>query len=389
LLKIDGKVHQETVELLQTLVSIRSTNPPGNEEKIASIVIRFLAENGINATLVPLEEGRSSVVARIPGSDPGSIVLCGHLDTVKVDEEKWSVPPFEGRIEDEKIYGRGTADMKGGVAVILKIAKLIAQEGVSLNKSLVLVLTADEEGAYRGAASVARSGLIDDAEFLLITEPTAGQAYIGQKGELWVEATFYGKAAHGAVPELGVNTILPAAVFCLELAEVAEGFKEQEGRGRTSLNIGQFNGGWQVNVVPDTARVRLDSRVVSDEEKERVIELVETLGQNAAAQVGAGFLSKVTNYKPPIVSDFRNPYVQSFMSVVAGEKQELAKAEIAPYSTDAVSIIPRIKIPVVIYGPGDIAQAHQPDEFLELSSLYEALDVFARFLNEVVIKRND
>jgi len=276
--------------------------------------------------------------------------------------------------------------MKGGVAVTLEIAKLITQEGVSLNKSLVLVLTADEERAYRGAASVAQSGLIDDAEFLLITEPTAGQAYIGQKGELWVEATFSGKAAHGAVPELGINTILPAAAFCLELAAVAEGFKEQEGRGRTSLNIGQINGGWQVNIVPDTTRVRIDSRVVSDAEKGMVLDLVKRLGENAATHVGARFSYKTYNYKPPIVSDASNPYVRGFLAAVAGSDQALYNVEIAPYSTDAVEIIPRIDVPLVIYGPGSIAQAHQPDEYLELSSLFEALDVFTRFLNSTMIR---
>lgn len=377
MLTVDGEVRQETTELLQALVRIRSTNPPGNEDRIATYVKHFLIENNVEATLVPLERRRSSVVARISGSEPGSVVLCGHLDTVKVDEEKWSVPPFEGRIEDEKIYGRGTADMKGGVAVILEIAKLITQEGVSLNKSLVLVLTADEEWAYRGAASVAQSGLIDDAEFLLITEPTAGQAYIGQKGELWVEATFSGKAAHGAVPELGVNTILPAAAFCLELAA---GFKVQEGRGRTSLNIGQFNGGWQVNVVPDTARVKLDFRLISKEEKARVLNLVQKLGNKAATRAGARFSSKVLNYKAPIVSDIRNPYVRRFLRAVAAVTGSVPKEEIAPYSTDAVAIIPKLGIPVVIYGPGSIAQAHQNDEYLELTSLSEALDVLAWFL---------
>ena len=380
MLTLDEKVRQETVKLLQALVRIRSGNPPGNEDEIAAYVKDFLAQNDIDTTLIPLQEGRSSVVARIAGSEPGSIVLCGHLDTVNVNEEKWSVPPFEGRIEDGKIYGRGTADMKGGVAVILEIAKLITQEGESLNKSLVLVLTADEEWTYRGAASVAQSGLIDDAEFLLITEPTGGQTYIGQKGELWVEATFSGKAAHGAVPELGVNTILPAAAFCLELAAVAEGFKEQEGRGRTSLNIGQFNGGWQVNIVPDTARVRLDFRVISEEEKARVLNLVQKLGNKAATEAGARFSSKVSNYKEPIVSDLHNPYVRNFLRAVAAVTGSVPKEEIAPYSTDAVAIIPKLGIPVVIYGPGSIAQAHQLDEFLELSSLYEALDVFARFL---------
>jgi succinyl-diaminopimelate desuccinylase len=386
LLKIDASVQKETVELLKRLVGIRSVNPPGNEDEIASFVKGFLVENKIDTTLVPLEEGRSSVVARIPGSEPGSVVLCAHLDTVNADEEKWTVPAFEARIDGGRMTGLGTADMKSGLAAILEIAKLVAESGITPKKSLVLALTADEERAYRGAASVAESGLIDDAQFLVIPEPTAGKAYCGQKGELWVEAEFVGRAAHGSMPEQGINTILPASRFCLTLAEEAKGFPEVPGRGRTSLNIGQINGGWQVNIVPDTTRVRLDSRVVSDEEKEMVLDLVKRLGENAVAQVGARFSSKVYNYKPPIVSDADDPYVKSFLVAVTDSEQTLPKVEIAPYSTDAVEIVPRLNIPVVIYGPGDIAQAHQPDEFLELSSLYEALRVFARFLDGTVIE---
>lgn len=381
MLIIDDQVREEIVELLQGLVRIRSANPPGNENEIAAYVQEFLVANGIEAAFVPLEEGRSSVVARIPGREPGSVVLCGHLDTVNANEEKWSVPPFEGHIDEGKMYGRGTADMKGGVAVILEIAKLIAREDVPLNRSLVLVLTADEERAYRGAESVAKSGLIDDAECLIITEPTAGRAYIGQKGELWVEATFSGKAAHGSVPELGVNSILPAAAFCLELTAAAEGFEEREGRGRTSLNIGQFEGGWQVNIVPDMARVKLDFRVISGQEKVRVLNLVQELGNEAATQAGARFSSRVLNYKAPIVSDVRNPYVRRFLGAVAEVTGSIPKGEIAPYSTDAVAVVPTLGIPVVVYGPGSIAQAHQPNEYLELASLYEALDVLARFLD--------
>ncbi|MEA1871298.1 MAG: M20 family metallopeptidase [Candidatus Bipolaricaulota bacterium] len=388
MLKIDARVQKETVELLKTLVGIKSANPPGSEDEIANFAKSFLAKNGIEATLLPLEEGRSSVVARIPGSEPGSIVLCAHLDTVNADEEKWTVPAFEPQIVDGRMTGLGSADMKSGLATILEIAKLIVEKDLPLKKSLVLVLTADEEKAYRGAASVAKSGLIDDAEFLVIPEPTAGKAYIGQKGELWVEAVFEGKAAHGAMPEQGINTILPASEFCLALAEEAKGFPEVVGRGRTSLNIGQIDGGWQVNIVPDTTRVRIDSRVVSDADKEMVLNLVKQLGEDAATHVGARFSYKIFNYKPPIISDENNPYISGFLAAVAGSDQALYNVEIAPYSTDAVSIIPKLKIPVVIYGPGDIAQAHQPDEYLELSSLYEALDLFARFLNSMVIEQN-
>ena len=388
LLKIDARVQKETVELLKTLVGIRSANPPGNENEIANFAKLFLAKNGIDATLLPLEEGRSSVVTRIPGSEPGSIVLCAHLDTVNADEEKWTVPAFEPRIIDGRMTGLGSADMKSGLATILEIAKLIVEKALPLKKSLVLALTADEEKAYRGAASVAKSGLIDDAEFLIIPEPTGGKAYCGQKGELWVEAMFEGKAAHGSMPEQGINTILPASEFCLALAEEAKGFPEVPGRGKTSLNIGQIDGGWQVNIVPDTTRVRIDSRVVSDAEKEMVLDLLKRLGENAATHVGARFSYKTYNYKPPIVSNASNPYVRGFLAAVAGTDRPPSKVEIAPYSTDAVEIVPRIDVPLVIYGPGDIAQAHQPDEYLELSSLYEALNLFARFLNSMVIEQN-
>lgn len=381
----DNAIKQEVLELLKTLVSIRSVNPPGGEEEIVVVVKKLLADGGIESTIVPLEEGRSSLVARVrgraSGQRQGSIVLCGHLDTVNADEKKWTVPPFEPRVDGNRMWGLGAADMKGGVAVIMALIMQIVRSGQSPNRDIVLALTADEEYAYRGAASIARSGLIDDAEFLLITEPTGGKAYCGQKGELWVEATFSGKAAHGSMPEQGVNTIIPAAEFCLALAEAANRFKETSGRGRTSLNIGQIDGGWQVNIVPDTTEVRIDSRVTSDEDKAMVLDLVERLGENAASHVGARFAYRVYNYKPPIISDVDNPHLKRFQAAVAGSGRPAPVVEIAPYSTDAVAIVTEIDVPVVIYGPGDIAQAHQPDEFIELESLYDSLAVVARFLN--------
>ena len=382
---IDDVVYRETIDLLEKLVSIRSANPPGNENEIAGVVNDLLRENGISTEVVPLSEGRSSLVARIPGRESGSIVLCGHLDTVNADEEKWTHPPYEPHIEGDRMWGLGSADMKSGVATIIEIALLVARSGAQPRKDIVLALTADEEHAYTGAASIAESGLIDDAQFLLITEPTAGKAYCGQKGELWVEATFSGKAAHGSVPETGVSAILPAMRFCLNLNERAKKFSKVPGRGRTSLNIGQFEGGWQVNIVPDTASVKLDIRVVSVEDKKMVLQLIEDLGAEEAKREGASFSMNVFADKDPIVSDAEDQYVQAFLSAVAAGG-EPPVVEIAPYSTDAVEIVPRLKVPVVIYGPGNIAQAHQPDEFLELSSLRMALGVIASFVNDTLGK---
>ncbi len=383
MLVIDDAAYQKTIAILEKLVSIRSVNPPGNEDEIAQVVKKLLSENGIDSAIVPLAKGRSSLVARIPGRESGSIVLCGHLDTVNADEEKWTVPAFEPRVENGRMWGLGSADMKSGVATIIEIGLMIARSGIRPKRDIVLAFTADEEHGYSGAASVVKSGLIDDAQFLLITEPTAGKAYCGQKGELWMEATFTGKAAHGSMPAQGVNTIIPASEFCLALVQDARGFPEIPGRGTTSLNIGQINGGWQVNIVPDTTKVRIDSRVVSDADKNMMVDLVAKRGKAAAARVDAGFSSTVFNYRSPIVSDANDEYVRAFLSAVAGDGQQ-QEIEISPYSTDAVEIVPHLGVPVVIYGPGNIAQAHQPDEFLDLSSLRTAIEVIASFMNQAL-----
>ena len=381
MIRIDEKVKQESVELLQRLIQTQSTNPPGNENRIAAFIKAYLSQTGIKVARIPLDAGRSSLVATIPGREDGSIVLCGHMDTVDAHEEKWSVSPFEGQIEENRVWGRGSADMKSGVAVILELATLIAREGLTPRKNLILVFTADEERAYRGARTVVQSGLIDDAEFLIITEPTAGGVFIGQKGELWVETTFSGKAAHGSVPELGINSILPAAQFCLQLAKATKQFDKIPGRGQTTLNIGQIDGGWQVNVVPDTTRVKLDVRFVSDEEKTQVLSLVEKLGTEVATQTGVQFSTRIMSENPLIISDVHHPDVQDFLNVVDKPTGLSEEVVLAPYYTDAGAIVTALNIPVVIYGPGDIAQAHQPDEYLSLDSLYEALEVLARFLD--------
>ncbi len=384
MITVDDLVYNETISILQKLVSTCSVNPPGNENQIVGVVRELLTENNIQSTVVPLCETRSSLVVRIPGQESGSIVLCGHLDTVNAEQDNWTVPAFEPRIDDGRMWGLGSADMKSGVATIIEMALLVKRSGLRPKKSLVLALTADEEYAYRGAASVADSGLIDDALFLLITEPTAGKTYCGQKGELWIEATFTGKAAHGSMPSQGTNTIIPAAEFCLKLAKDALNFPETPGRGTTSLNIGQINGGCQVNIVPATTKVRLDSRVVSNDDKNMMVELVNRHGKATAEGVKANFSSTVFSYKPPIVSDPQNPYIRDFLSVVEKSGKQ-PKVEIAPYSTDAVEIVPRLGVPVVVFGPGDIAQAHQPDEFLKLSSLREALEVIAMFINQTLL----
>ena len=135
-----------------------------------------------------------------------------------------------------------------------------------------------------------------------------------------------------------------------------------------------------MNIVPTQTMVRIDSRTVSQAARDEVLEAIERLGNEAARAGGTRFSMKVLNDKAPIVSDPQDPWIRRFLQAVYPGRE--VSPEIAPYSTDAVSIIPVLGIPVGIYGPGSIAQAHQPDEYVEIGSIHAALQVLARFMND-------
>ena len=367
---------KEINDLLRSLIQIESVNPPGNENQIANFIKNFLLKNNIYSELVPLEEGRSSVVAKIEGEEERNITLCGHMDTVRVKEEDWTKPAFQGLIENGKMYGRGASDMKGGVAAILYAAALLKRKGIIPKKTIQLALTADEEWGYRGAKNLVDGGYFYRTDFLIITEPSNLQVSTGEKGELWIKAKFYGKSAHGSTPEVGVNTIIPGSELVVKVAErYKQIFAVDPFWGKTSMNIGQFHGGVQVNIVPNYSEIQLDFRVISEEDKEKAVELVRKTGEEIAKKYKVRFEEEIFNYHPPIFTSPDNHYVEKFLQA-AGAREVI----ITKYCTDGATIIPEKKMPFIIFGPGDIAQAHQNDEYINLESIYRAVDVFIKFL---------
>lgn len=367
---------KEITDLLRSLIQIKSVNPPGNENQIANFIKKYLLKNNIHSELIPLEEGRSSIIAKIEGKEERNITLCGHLDTVRVKEEDWTKPAFQGLIEDEKMYGIGASDMKGGVAAVLYAAVLLKRRGIVPKKTVQLALTADEEWEYRGVKNLIDGGYFERTDFLIITEPSNLQISTGEKGEVWVKVKFFGKSAHGSTPEVGVNTIIPGSEFVGNVSERYEKiFKTNPFWGKTSINIGQFHGGVQVNIVPNYSEIQLDFRVISEEDKEKVMELVRKTGEEIAKKYKVRFAEEIFNYHSPIFTNLDNPYVKKFLQA-AGMKEVI----VTKYCTDGATIIPTKKMPFIIFGPGDIAQAHQNDEYIELESLYRAVDIFINFL---------
>jgi len=373
---VNNTEKKELNDLLRSLIQIESVNPPGNENQIADFIKKFLLKNNIHSELVPLEEGRSSVIAKIEGEEERDITFCGHIDTVRAKEEDWTKPVFEGLIENEKMYGIGASDMKGGVAAILYAAVLLKRRGIVPKKTVQLALTADEEWGYRGAKNLVDGGYFDRTDFLIITEPSNLQVSTGEKGELWMRAKFFGKSAHGSTPEVGANTIIPGSELVVNITERYEKiFEADPFWGKVSMNIGQFHGGVQVNIVPNYSEIQLDFRLISEDDKEKVIELVRKTGEEIAKKHKVRFTEEIFNYHSPIFTSSDNPYVKKFLQA-AGMKEVI----VTKYCTDGATIIPEKKMPFIIFGPGDIAQAHQNDEYIELESLYQSVDTFVKFL---------
>src|SRR5689334_14008834 len=210
---------EEAVSLTAELVRLDTTNPPGNETPAISLLEQRLRAAGFETVTVPYRAHddpenppRSQVVARLRGSgERAGLLISGHVDVVPTGNVPWSAAPFGGEIRDGRLYGRGSCDMKSGVAALVVAAEALAAEcqrcAASPKGDLVVALTADEERNCLGAEVRVEEPLFDGLGAALVAEPTALGLYIAEKGAFWVEVTFLGRTAHGSMPHLGANAV--------------------------------------------------------------------------------------------------------------------------------------------------------------------------------------
>jgi succinyl-diaminopimelate desuccinylase len=357
----------DPIELTRELIRFETINPPGNETPCAEYIGGILERAGFTVSYHPFEEGRANLVARIGGAG-GRKPLCmtGHTDVVPLGAAPWTVPPFAADIADGKIYGRGSTDMKGGVAAIVAAAVDLAPR-LGGTPGLELVITAGEERGCQGANFLVDQGnILGQAGAMIVAEPTANRPLNGHKGVLWVEGLAKGVTAHGSMPHRGDNAVYKAARVIGKL----EGLDLEEGRvlvgGLPTLNVGWFHGGMNINSIPDEARFGLDIRMVPG--------LTDTDVLEQLAEIGGGEVSFTRmGYSPPVYSDPSGEWiaeVHEIMAEITGERHEPA---IATYFTDAEALTRAYgHPPTVILGPGEPDLAHQTDEFCFIRRIEEA-----------------
>ena len=223
----------------------------------------MLEEWGFKVEYHEYEEGRTSVIARAGGSDAKPpLCLTGHLDVVPLGTRKWTKDPFAGEADGDKLYGRGSSDMKAGVAAMLIAARAFGKK-LAGTPGIVLVLTAAEENGCMGSQHLAAlPKLMGKAGAIVVGEPTSNYPMVGHKGSIKFHAAFRGVSAHGSMPQLGVNAIYKAASAIAKLEDFEFGVPAHPVMGLPTLNVGTFAGGSGVNLVPDAATIGVDIRTV-------------------------------------------------------------------------------------------------------------------------------
>jgi succinyl-diaminopimelate desuccinylase len=368
----------DVVKFCQEIIRIKSVNPPGDELPAAEYVASNLKKIGLEVEVIKHSPTRASVLARLKSVHKKPALLYnGHLDTVPVGLEKWVHDPFEGVVSEGKVRGRGSADMKGGLAALLVAAKVLVEARMPLQGDLIIAATAGEEVDSLGATAVAARSDLGPVQAVVIPEPSYNDIFIAEKGAFWLELTTEGKTAHGSMPEMGRNAIMMMVTLIKELEKMSFPYKEHPLLGGFSQSINTIMGGVKTNVVPDQCAVTVDMRTVPGQNHRAILKQVEGLIEGLSKRIPDFKASvRVTNDRAPVETSPAEPVVQAFADVVAEVAGERPVPKGVRYYTDAVAFVPALKAPMIICGPGDAKLAHQPNEYVEISKLVQAAQIY-------------
>lgn len=368
------------LELLQALLQRPSVN--GDERRVTEYLAEFLANHGIASELIELSPGRAGLVAEIGPQNRPVVALAAHADTVAVGEaDNWQYPPFAATVANKRIYGRGAADMKGGLAAMVCAVVSLHEQESSLPVRVRLIVSTDEEVGGRGAAQLVATGHLKDVVAVVIGEATSGEVQYAHNGSFDYQVTSRGKLAHSSQPSLGINAVMNLVKFINQEPTVFANAPVSEVLGPVIHSVTVFHGGEQLNSIPDQAYLQGNVRTIPEFDNEQTKAGFERLIAQLNQQPGVNLSLSVVADFAPVVTAPTNPLVQQMQQAVASVTGVQPPLAISNGATDASRyVIGNPALEVVIYGPGDEAQSHQVDESLSLDEYYQAIEIYQRFI---------
>lgn len=370
--------------LLLQLIALPSINPAfipagdtrAGEKRVAEFLANVAEAARLDVEWQQVQPERANLIVRFQpsGQIRRRVLLAPHMDTVGVAGDA-QLRPF---IKNGRLYGRGACDTKGSIAVMLSaLLELVGSSHRPVSTEIVFVALVDEEASQAGSRFFAKTRF--KADLAIVGEPTGLQVVTAHKGDLWLQLETHGKAAHGSKPHLGNNAIHQMAkVVDLLETRYARSLRRRKHRvlGHPTINVGTIAGGRQPNIVPDRCTIHVDRRTIPGEKdsavKREILAFLKEHGLNATM-----IDTKDQCPAPPMEADVRLPLVQQLLKA-AGQRKPAG----VDYFTDA-GVLAASGIPSVVFGPGDIAQAHTSDEWVEVRQLEEGTALLGRYLQSL------
>jgi acetylornithine deacetylase/succinyl-diaminopimelate desuccinylase family protein len=344
------------------------------EQRVADHLGSRLRGLGWACEVVEFAPGRHNLIARLPGHAAAgrgaSLMLAGHTDTVETTGYE---SPFAGVVRDGRVHGRGACDMKAALACYVEVAEVLAEAAISLPGELVIAGVADEEYRQEGAKALGASGLRTDG--VIIGEPTELTICHASKGLAAYDLTVDGEATHGSVPHHGSNAILTAAALLRGFADYQRLLETRSHAllGSPTVNVGVIEGGTKPNIVPSRCRVQFSRRLLPGETPAGAREeAAGVLGAHADRRlwgIGSAWWT---------VEPYELPRGHPLAAVVQGAAEASGVADVTPRGFPASSDAAYFGSPVVLFGPGSLAQAHSLDEWVAVTDMVTATEVYLR-----------
>ncbi len=380
---------EEVGALIGDLVRIPTQNPPGLEKACAEFIVQKLRGWGIKADLIPEPyEDRPQAWAEVGGSGQGPVlVLNGHIDVVpEGDTSQWEFPPFEGKIANGRVYGRGTSDMKGGLAAMMIVARILNEMRDNLRGKLLLHFAIGEETGEPGTKHLLLNrGL--RGNYGIVLEPTGLRVATAEKGLAWFRVTLRGRPVHGSVAEQGINAIEKAMKCAGEITK----YNEEVSRrihslvGNAKCSITMIKGGTKENVIPESCSMSLDRRINPNESADEVENEIRSILDRLASQ-DRDFkytLQRTMVYEPAEISPdaFLARVVRKHAVRVAGIPEEPCGT---PFSTDVRNFINDANVEAITFGPGEPNQPHTFNESVEIDQVVRCIKVLLLTAGELL-----
>ncbi len=374
------------IEILRKLIASDTTNPPGNEKNLARVIQELLRDHGIPSRIDDLGDNRANLIAEIAGGAAGPVLaLNGHLDTVPVRGD-WSVDPFAGMVVEGCLVGAGAVDMKGAIAsMIAAVIETAALAPARLKGKLILACVADEERGGRGTLDFLRR--YPAPRYVVVGEPSNLNLVTSNRGVIRLRISTHGVAGHCSKPAAGINAIYHMAEVVGRLKAYADRLSAGDGdyHEKPSLSVTTIRGGTSENVIPDACEITVDRRMLHSESMDAVeAQIVDILEQAGGADATLRYSWRRFEQMPPwklnpdsmLLRHCRSAYEKCF-------RRPPVPKDLG--GTSEAGLFAAAGSEVVIFGPGDIAQAHSRDERLEIEQLAKAAEFYRLLIAETLM----